>query len=99
MNLTPLAVNLRALRKARGMTQAGLAVASGVIQPTISSIERGYRGGPEQAIEMLAAALGADVSALRSPKSCGNCAGRGLPGYTCNTCGTAGRPADRSVAA
>lgn len=92
MTLSPLAVNLRALRKAQGWTQAELAEAAGVIQPTVSSIERGARRGPALAVEMLAAALGASVSALRSPESCPNCAGRGRRGYICQVCGTAGEP-------
>lgn len=93
MTLPPLAVNLRSLRKAQGWTQVELAEASGVCQPTISAIERGDRSGPERAVEMLAAALGADASALRSPWSCGNCAGKPPRGFICQTCGSAGEPA------
>lgn len=93
MTLPPLSVNLRSLRKAQRWTQTELAEASGVCQATISAIERGDRRGTALAVEMLAAALGADVSALRSPKSCGNCAGEPPRGFICQTCGTAGEPA------
>jgi transcriptional regulator with XRE-family HTH domain len=99
MSLPPLSVNLRRLRKARGMTQWELAVASGVLQGTVSGIERGYRSGPASAVESMAAVLGVEAGALRSPKSCQNCAGEPPSGFNCQTCGTAGRPADGSVAA
>jgi len=97
MTRTPLAVNLRTLRQAQGWTQAGLADATGVGQSTISAIERGARKGPAKAVEMLAAALGADVPALRSPESCGNCAGWVGRGFICQQCGTAGEPPAGSV--
>jgi transcriptional regulator with XRE-family HTH domain len=99
MSLPPLSVNLRNLRKARGMTQDGLADEAGIWQATVSCIERGYRSGPPAVIEAIARVLGVDVDALRDPASCGNCAGEGLPGYTCNTCGAVGGLADGSVAA
>lgn len=97
MTRTPLAVNLRTLREAQGWTQAELAGASGVIQSTISAIELGHRRGPAKAVEMLAAALGAGVPALRSPESCENCAGWVGRGFICQQCGTAGEPPAGSV--
>jgi transcriptional regulator with XRE-family HTH domain len=99
MSLPPLAVNLRNLRKARGLTQDDLADAAGVWQATVSCIERGYRSGPPVVLDAIAGVLGVDLEVLRDPSSCGNCAGQGLPGYTCNTCGTAGGRSAGSVAA
>lgn len=102
MTLPPLAVNLRSIRKARGMTQDELAYEAGIIQPAVSAIERGHRKGPASAVEAMARALGVDAGVLRDPMSCGNCAGEGRPGYACLTCGTvveAVEAGDRSVAA
>jgi transcriptional regulator with XRE-family HTH domain len=99
MSLPPLSVNLRRLRKARGLRQWELAESSGVLQGTVSAIERGHRNGPARAVEAMAAVLGVSVDVLRSATSCGNCAGEPPQGFTCQTCGTAGEPADGSVAA
>ena len=56
--MTPLAVDLRPLRRKRGWTQHELARRSGVDQPTISRIENGHtRGVGLGTIERLAHAL------------------------------------------
>lgn len=99
MSLPPLSVNLRALRKARGLRQCELAESSGVRQGTVSAIERGYRSGPARAVEAMAAALGVTVDALRSAVSCGNCGGKPPRGFTCQQCGTPGESPAKDVAA
>jgi transcriptional regulator with XRE-family HTH domain len=104
MSLPPLSVNLRALRKARGMTQLELADAcgDGVWQGTVSAIERGNRAGPAQAVEAMAGVLGVTADVLRSAVSCENCGGDPpggpIAGFICQMCGTAGKAADGSVA-
>ena len=87
-----LGENLRRLREARGWTQARLSAESGVGQPTLSGIERGRNGASLRKIEMLAVALGAELSSLMFPRTCGTCAGATPRGFICQECGCAGEP-------
>lgn len=57
-------IRLRELREAKGMTQARLARASGVPQPTISRIEGGTGAIDLGVLEKLANALEVDAALL-----------------------------------
>jgi transcriptional regulator with XRE-family HTH domain len=92
MTANHLGDNVRRLRKARRWQQWRLAEESGVSQAMIACIERGSRGGTAKSIGMLAAALGAEVSALMFPLTCENCHGKPIRGYICQSCGSAGEP-------
>ena len=62
---------VRARRKARGMTQAGLGEATGLSEEWLRKIERGAGAPSFDAIEALAAALGcsaADFFSAMSPR-------------------------------
>lgn len=57
--------NLRALRRARGWTQHGLASAAGVSRATIAAVELGrYRSVDSRTVDKLAAALGIAAARL-----------------------------------
>ncbi|WP_458525962.1 helix-turn-helix domain-containing protein [Onishia taeanensis] len=56
--------NLRALRKARGLTIAGMATASGISAASVSRIENGHISPTYEAIVSLARGLKVDVSEL-----------------------------------
>ncbi len=56
-----MAVQLIELRERRGMTQAELAVATGIDQADISRIERGSANPTEKTLLRIADALGADL--------------------------------------
>ena len=63
--MSPVHLRLQEIRKARGLTQAELAEASGVPQPTISRLEK--TPAPNvglHVLERLADALGVKVTAL-----------------------------------
>jgi len=62
-----LAHNLRALRKARGLSQEGLANLSGLHYTYIGGIERGERNLSVDNIGRLAEALGLDAVDLLHP--------------------------------
>jgi transcriptional regulator with XRE-family HTH domain len=64
MQTVPVTIRLREVREAKGLTQAGLARASGVPQPTISRIERGTSAIDLGVLERLADALGVDAALL-----------------------------------
>ena len=55
---------LRAFRRWRGLSQPGLAEASGVNRVQISEIERGNRSGSAETLKRLANALGVTVDDL-----------------------------------
>lgn len=55
---------VRALREWRGLSQAALAEAAGVAQPTVARIESTTRGGSARTLSRLARALGVPVAAL-----------------------------------
>jgi transcriptional regulator with XRE-family HTH domain len=55
---------LRRLRKARGLSQAKLAVLAGLDPSTVSQIETGARRANTRTLEKLAAVLGADLADL-----------------------------------
>jgi transcriptional regulator with XRE-family HTH domain len=93
MTQNHLPESLRRLREAKGWQQWRLARESGVSQPMVCALERGIRGGSAKSIGKLAAALGADVSALMLPRTCGTCAGTPPRGFICQSCGSAGGPA------
>jgi len=56
-----LAASVRAMRKQRGMTQAGLAERTGGAQAHISGIERGTHDPRTSTLITIAAALGCEV--------------------------------------
>jgi ribosome-binding protein aMBF1 (putative translation factor) len=56
-----IAGQLIELRERRGLTQAGLAAATGIDQSDISRIERGSANPTEKTLTRLADALGADL--------------------------------------
>lgn len=97
MTQNHLPENLRRLREAKGWQQWRLAAESGVSQPMVCALERGIRGGSAKSVGKLAAALGAEVSALMFPRTCGNCGGKppcGLThGFICPACGSVGETA------
>lgn len=75
VNMTPIIIRLRELRRAKGWSQTELASRAGVRQATISSLER----GPVKKLDMivlekLAAALEVDPGYLivRIPENDGN---------------------------
>lgn len=55
---------VRALREWRGLSQAALAEAAGVAQPTVARIERAARGGALRTLTRLARALGVPAEAV-----------------------------------
>jgi transcriptional regulator with XRE-family HTH domain len=59
--------NLRARRKARRISQEGLAAIAGLHRTYVGSIERGERNVSIDNIERLAGALGLDVVDLLTP--------------------------------
>ena len=59
-----LGQNIRQYRELRGMTQAQLADAVGISQPTVSAIELGERDVFVGRLPLYAAALGVEVSTL-----------------------------------
>jgi transcriptional regulator with XRE-family HTH domain len=87
--------NVRRLREARRWSQCQLARKSGVSQAMICFIERGDRGGSAKSIGKLADALGAEVSSLMFPRTCGTCGGAPGRGLICQECGSAGEPPAR----
>jgi transcriptional regulator with XRE-family HTH domain len=99
MTASILGGNVRRLRKARRWQQWRLAQESGVSQPMIACVERGERGGSARTIGLLAAALGAEVSALMFPRTCRNCGGKPDRGFICQLCGSAGDPPAKAEAA
>lgn len=60
----PLGARLRALRDARGLTQAQLAEKVGISWHFVSSIERAEKGAPINTLAKLAAALDVTLSEL-----------------------------------
>ena len=59
-SLPPLAVALQAMRKRRGLTQAGLAERTGRTQSHISAIEKGIHDPRASTLVALASALGSE---------------------------------------
>jgi transcriptional regulator with XRE-family HTH domain len=63
--MAALGENLRRLRRERGLTQMGLASASGVSRATIATIERGARSNAESCtLKKLAGALGTSIDSI-----------------------------------
>jgi transcriptional regulator with XRE-family HTH domain len=63
------AANLRAARKARGLSQEVLADAAGLHRTYVGSVERGERNVSIDNMERLAGALGVELATLlRSPR-------------------------------
>ena len=58
---------IRLRRRARGLTQAGLAELAGLTQPAISMLESGTRIPPLPALECVAAVLGLRVTITVEP--------------------------------
>ncbi len=61
------AENLRAVRTAKGLTQKGLADASGFTQPYLSGLERSQRDPTLEAAGRIADALGVSILRLLRP--------------------------------
>ena len=59
-----LGARVRALRKARGMTQAALAEAAGVSQTTLSRLEKGHQCPSIEGIERIGAAMGVSLAMM-----------------------------------
>src|SRR5581483_6232460 len=64
-----IGARLRALRKARGLTQAQLAKALGTQQTAVSQVEIGNRGLTVQQVVKLAKALKVSTDAILGPSS------------------------------
>ena len=63
--VTPIQIQLRELRKAKGLTQVQLAKKTGIDQSAISRIENGETSGMDfSVIDRLCAALGCEPGAL-----------------------------------
>jgi transcriptional regulator with XRE-family HTH domain len=58
------AANLRAARKARGVSQEALADAAGLHRTYVGSVERGERNVSIDNMERLAAAIGVELATL-----------------------------------
>lgn len=67
-NLTRMKTRIRELRKERGYTQEGLAVAADVHQPQISLLEKGDSNTTIKTLEAVAAALKVQVIDLFEPE-------------------------------
>ncbi|MGH6815889.1 MAG: helix-turn-helix domain-containing protein [Hyphomicrobiaceae bacterium] len=63
-----LALNLRTLRKARGLSQEALAELCGLHRTYVGSVERGERNLTLSSLEMLGKALGVSVTDLLTPR-------------------------------
>lgn len=74
-----LAVELLALRKARGLTQRQLAQRTGVNQSEISRIEGGGANPTVSTVAALAGALGAEFSLRRRKHDTARAKGRAVP--------------------
>ena len=59
-----LAKNMRRLRAARGLSQEGLALESGINRTYLSGVERGRRNPSALVLQRIASALGADIEDL-----------------------------------
>ena len=56
--------NIKAIRKAKGVTQKDLAIAAGVSGPYIHDLENEARGAKPETLERIASALGVTVDEL-----------------------------------
>ena len=63
-----IAANVHRIRKARGLTQAQLAEAAGIVQTYVGQIERTGRNLTIDVVEALAEALGVSVVELLTPE-------------------------------
>lgn len=63
-----LAVNLRALREQRKLSQEGLAELCGLHRTYVGSVERGERNVTLSSLEVLASAFGVSVPELLTPR-------------------------------
>lgn len=64
-------MNVRELRKQRNLTQAELAEITGLTQPTISRVERGYDGTTLEIFKIIAKALNVPLGSLFLEPNCG----------------------------
>ncbi len=64
-----MGANIRRLRKARGLSQEGLAAEAGMDRTYVSSCERGRRNISVDNMFKLAWALGADIRELFDPSA------------------------------
>lgn len=72
-----LALNLRAFRAARGMSQEDLAARAGIHRNYLGGVERRERNIALDNLEKLAAAMGMDVSELLAERIIGSCEDEG----------------------
>lgn len=59
-----IGLNLKELRRSRGLSQEELAFRSGIHQTYLSGVERGRRNPTATVLDRLAVALGTDMEAL-----------------------------------
>lgn len=99
-----VADNMRRLRRARGWSQAELALHWGVpVTVVVNSEEKGARRKPRvfgiNDVVALARTFGIPVGELISPPApCANCGGWPPEGFTCQQCGAEGKPRPEAVA-
>lgn len=94
-----LRAKMRRVRRARGWTQAGLAARLGVSQAVVVNLE-GCRNGREFSLNeavTLADVFGMSFAELIGP--CPNCRDCPPSGFTCQACGTEGKPPEEAAAA